>query len=277
MRPLGWLDVVQHHGVMQHHEDTLDRYVRRVQADPNAIAVILVGSVARGTERPDSDVDVYLVVSDDVFDSAIAAHRVIAEESSDATYRGGYVDVKLVTVALLDAAAERGDDPVRASFEDARVAWVRDGYDIAGRVAAIPVLPATVWDRRAISFMSEVWWHGTDFLPQAIASGNAFLLHHAAVHTVLAGGRALLALNRTLFRGPRYLDATLATLDRVPDGYRDLARELITQPSQEGADAYVQALESFHPWPVDRAASASIFIRNNEHAWHTGILPPELS
>lgn len=47
---------------MQHHEDTLDAYVRRVKADPNAIAVILVGSVAHGTERPDSDVDVYLVV-----------------------------------------------------------------------------------------------------------------------------------------------------------------------------------------------------------------------
>ena len=262
---------------MQQHEDTLDRYVQGVQVDPKAIAVILVGSVARGTERADSDVDVYLVVSDDVFDSAVAAHRVIFDERSDATYPGGYVDVKLATVAILDAAAERGDDPVRASFEDARVAWVRDGYDIAGQVAAIPVLPPTVWESRANSYMSEVWWHGTDYLPQAIATNNTFLLHHAAVHTVAAGGRALLALNRTLFRGPRYLDATIATLDRVPDRYSDLARQLITQPSQESADAYVQALESFHPWPVDRRASASTFVRNNEHAWLTGIVPPELS
>ncbi|MFI8952233.1 nucleotidyltransferase domain-containing protein [Streptomyces sp. NPDC053750] len=262
---------------MQHHEDTLDAYVRRAAADPNAIAVILVGSVARGTERPDSDVDVYLVVPDDVFDAAIAAHRVIFDERSDVTYPGGCVDVKLATVAFLDTAAERGDDPVRASFEDARVAWVRNGYDIAGRVASIPVLPPKSWESRAISFMSEVRWHGTDFLPQAIALDNTFLLHHAAVHTVSAGGRALLALNRTLFRGPRYLDATLATLDRIPGGYSSLARQLITQPSRESADAYVQALEDFHPWPVDPAASASIFIRDNELAWLTRVLPPELS
>jgi hypothetical protein len=262
---------------MQHHEETLEAYVRRVQADPNAIAVILVGSVARGTERPDSDVDVYLVVPDDVFDSAMAAHRVIFDERSAATYPGGYVDVKLATIAFLEAAAERGDDPVRASFEDARVAWVRDGYDIAGRVAAIPVLPPMVWEDRAVSFMAEVWWHGTDYLPQAVASDNAFLLHHAAVHTVSAGGRALLALNRKLYRGPRYLDATLATLDRIPDGYGDLARQLISQPSRECAEAYVRALETFHPWPVDRAASASIFIRDNELAWLTGRLPPESS
>jgi predicted nucleotidyltransferase len=262
---------------MEHHEDTLDAYVRRVKADPNTIAVIVVGSVAHGTERPDSDVDVYLVVPDDVFDSAIATNRVIFVERSDAKYLGGYVDVKLATVAFLNAAAERGDDPVRASFEGARVAWVRDGYDIAGPVAAIPLLPPTVWESRAVSFISQVRLHGTDFLREAVALDNTFLLHHAAVHTVSAGGRALLALNRRLFRGPKYLDATLATLDRIPDGYGDLARQLITRPSQESADAYVQALETFHPWPVDRAASDSIFIRDNELAWLTGILPPELS
>jgi hypothetical protein len=262
---------------MQHHEDTLDAYVRRVKADPNAIAIIVVGSVARGTERPDSDVDVYLVVPDDVFDSAIAANRVIFDERSDATYPGGYVDVKLATVAFLDAAAECGDDPVRASFEGARVAWVRGGYDIAGRIAAIPLLPPTVWESRAVSFISQVRWYGIDFLSQAITLDNTFQLHHAAVHMVGAGGRALLALNRRLYRGPKYLDATLATLDRIPDGYSDLARQLITQPSQESANAYMQALETFHPWPVDRAASVSIFIRDNELAWLTGILPPELS
>lgn len=261
---------------MRHHEDTLGAFVERVKADPNAIAVILVGSVARGTERPDSDVDVYLVVPDDVFDSAMAADRVIFDERSDAVYPGGYVDVKLASVSFLDAAAERGDDPVRASFEGARVAWVRSGYDIAGRVAAIPVLPPMVWESRVVSFMSQVWWWGTDFLPQAVALDNTFLLHHAAVHTVGAGGRALLALNRTLFRGPRYLDATLATLDRKPDGYDVLARQLITQPSREGAEAYVQALESFYHWPVDRESSASIFIRDNELAWLTEVLPPEL-
>ena len=262
---------------MEHHEDTLGAYIRRVKADPNAIAVIVVGSVARGTERPDSDVDVYLVVPDDVFDSAIATNRVIYVERSDAEYPGGYVDVKLATIAFLNAAAERGDDPVRASFEGARVAWVRDGYDIAGLVAAIPLLPSTVWESRAASFISQVRLHGTDFLREAIALDNTFLLHHAAVHTVGAGGRALLALNRRLFRGPKDLDATLATLDRLPDGYDDLARQLITRPSQESADAYVQALETFYPWPVDRVASDSIFIRDNELAWLTGILPPELS
>jgi hypothetical protein len=258
---------------MEHHEDALGAYVRRVEADPDAIAVVVVGSVALGTERPDSDVDVYLVVPDHVFDAAVAADRVIFVERAEASYPGGYVDVKLATVAFLQAAAERGDDPVRASFEGARVAWVRDGYHIAALVAAIPLLPATVWESRAVSFISQVRLHGTDFLREAVALDNTFLLHHAAVHTVGAGGRALLALNRRLYRGPKYLDATVATLERVPAGYAELARQLITRPSRESADAYVQALETFHRWPVDRTASDSVFIRDNELAWFTGVLP----
>jgi hypothetical protein len=94
---------------------------------------------------------------------------------------------------------------------------------------------------------------------------------------VSAGGRALLALNQTLFRGPKYLDTTLATLDQIPLGYGDLAKQLITKPGRENAAAYMQALETFHHWPIDRAASLSIFIRDNELAWLTGILPPEVT
>jgi hypothetical protein len=261
---------------MHHHEATLDAYVARVQRDPTAIAVVVVGSVARGTERADSDIDVYLVVTDEAFDAAVAAERVLEIDRVDATYPGGYVDVKLATVAFLAAAAERGDDPVRASFEGARVAWVRNGYEVAAQVASIPVLPVEVWERRTASFMAQVWWHGTDYLPLAVATDNTFLAHHAAVNTVAAGGRALLALNRKLFRGPRYLDEAIEALERKPPGYRELARQLVTRPDNDSAGAYVHALETFHPWPLQRADSASLFVRENELAWLTGVLPPEL-
>lgn len=95
---------------------------------------------------------------------------------------------------------------------------------------------------------------------------------------VSAGGRALLALNRTLFRGPKYLESSIGALDRKPyDYYHHLARQLVTRPSEESAAAYMQALETFHSWPLDRTASLSVFVRDNELAWLTGVLPPEAS
>jgi hypothetical protein len=45
-------------GAVQHHEDTLAAYVRLVRHRPETLGVVLVGSACRGTERPDSVIDV---------------------------------------------------------------------------------------------------------------------------------------------------------------------------------------------------------------------------
>ena len=39
------------------HAETIARLVARWQPDPTVLALIIVGSVARGDARPDSDVD----------------------------------------------------------------------------------------------------------------------------------------------------------------------------------------------------------------------------
>ena len=49
---------------MHHHDDTLAAFAARSRTDAEALGLILLGSVARGEERPDSDVDVSLVVTE---------------------------------------------------------------------------------------------------------------------------------------------------------------------------------------------------------------------
>ena len=52
---------------MEHQERALGAYVEQVKGEPGTLGVVVVGSVARGEEREDSDVDVYLVVDADRF------------------------------------------------------------------------------------------------------------------------------------------------------------------------------------------------------------------
>ena len=47
-----------------HHRDTLQLYLDRAKADPEILCIALGGSVARGSARPDSDVDLLVCVSD---------------------------------------------------------------------------------------------------------------------------------------------------------------------------------------------------------------------
>ena len=259
---------------MQHHDDSVAALVARHSARPEVLGVVLVGSLARGTERPDSDVDAYLLVTEEAFAEALEINRVSWVERAGITYEGGYFDLKAISLDYLDAAAERGDDPVRASFADARVAWSRV-EDLDRRIARIPVLPETVWRAREASYLAQAHLHGGYFLGQGHQLDNRYLLHHAAVHLVGAGGRALLAWHRTLYSGQKYLQALVASLPEIPPGYPALAAAVLEQPSPDTAAAYLCALEDVHDWPLEPDTALSTFVRDNELAWLTGRAVPE--
>ncbi|QOR70320.1 nucleotidyltransferase domain-containing protein [Ruania alkalisoli] len=259
---------------MQHHEETVAAFVEHVRHDPDVVGVVVTGSVAHGTERPDSDVDVQLVLTEDAFTQAWEQNKLSYVVRDVATYDGGYVDIKVASPDFLRQAAQHADDPMRHSMIGARVAWSRmEG--LQELVDAIPVLPAGLWEDRMASFIAQVRLHGRYFLPQAVKLENTHLLHHAAVHAVTAGGRALLALNRTLFKGHKYLDGMLASAEHVPDGYAHAAAELLHRPSMESGAAYMDLLESFHPWPLSKEQTLSTFVRDNELGWYSGRIPPE--
>ena len=79
--------------------------------------MVVIGSVARGDERPDSDVDVYLVITDEAYAAAARSGVVAYVSEVGVAYEGGYVDVKLASPRYLADAADHGDDPTRASFD----------------------------------------------------------------------------------------------------------------------------------------------------------------
>jgi hypothetical protein len=259
---------------VEHHEAALARYVSDASAQEATLAVVLVGSLARGTERPDSDLDVYLVVDDDAWDAAARENRLAWSERHDEDYPGGYVDVKLASPRYLDAAAVRGDDPTRASFEGARVVFsILPGLEES--LASLATLPEQEWDRRVDAHLAQARLHGRYFLGQAHASGEEFLRRHAASHLALAAARCAFAANRTLLRGPKYVSETLAGLPDLPSGFLTLWQRALTHADPADATALVGLLEGWLPRVLPREETLSTFIRDNELAWLTGTLPAE--
>lgn len=259
---------------MQHHEDSITNYVRRIRGVRGVRGVIVHGSVTNRTERPDSDVDLFLLLTDEAFDDHVRRDRVSYVDREGITYEGGYYDIKVINSEYLRAAGDHGDDPTRASFVNARVAWsVVD--DLEESVKSIPMLSQDQWHRRMASFIAQVRLHGGYFMKQADKLDNTYLRHHAAVHLVGAGGRALLALNQTLYQGQKYLDQILASLPLVPDGYQDHAVAVLRHPSAATGAAYSELLEAYYSWPLDPQQTLSTFVRENELGWLTGVVPPE--
>jgi len=261
---------------MLHHEESIAAFVESARADGACDAVIVEGSVARGTERADSDVDLYLLVGDETFGKARRDGRLSYVTADGIAYEGGYFDIKLVTLGYLDQAAIRGDDPCRASFESARVVWTTVD-DLADRLARILAISDESWREREAKFIAHARLQNWYFVPQADKLGNTFLLHHAAVHLVMATGRALLAHNHVLFKAPKYLEGTVAALPQKPDGYSELARDALATPSPETSSALMNAVEAFSDWPLTLAETLSRYVEDNELSWLTGSMPPEYS
>jgi len=241
---------------MQHHDAAVERFVAVARLDQDMLAVVVDGSVASALERPDSDVDLVLIVTDEAFQS--------------------YYDIKLATVGALDRAAERGDDPVRAALLHTKVAWSRiEGLE--EQIARISDVPDEQWEQRMASHIAQVRLHGGYFLNQGYQLSNQYLLQHAVVHLVGAGGRALLALNHRLFQGEKYLERLVSELDRKPAGYEAAAAELLRDPNPATAKAYMTLLEEFHEWPLSPEATVSRFVLDAELAWLFATVPPEYS
>ncbi|GAA5206296.1 nucleotidyltransferase domain-containing protein [Microbacterium kyungheense] len=258
---------------MEQHERALAAYVDSVRGEPGALGVVLVGSVAQGHERADSDVDVYFVVDDDRFAAETARGRFAWVERQDADYPGSYLDVKLASPTYLAAAVERADDPTRASFLGARVAWsALPGLD--DTVARIATLPDGVWDERIRSHVAQARLYGGYFLRQAVERGDEFLRRHAGLHLALAAARAALAANRVMLPGPKYV-SKLVHAASTPEGFLSAWERVVDDPDTASGADLLRALDAWLGADLPADDTLSVFIRDNELHWLRGGVPAE--
>lgn len=104
----------------QHHEESLKILEDMFRGREEVIALVFGGSVAKGMERPDSDLDAMVIVTQEYFDQCMKENRT-AECLSGCTYEGGYFDIKYMTKDFLEQAALKGSEPTRNSFVKSRV------------------------------------------------------------------------------------------------------------------------------------------------------------
>src|SRR5688572_17788720 len=108
-----------------HHDETIERVRAHFGAQPEVLALLLVGSLAHGFANEGSDVDIAILVSDEEYARRRAADDLLFLSLELASYAGGYVDGKYVSPSFLDAVEARGSEPARYAFAHARVLFSR--------------------------------------------------------------------------------------------------------------------------------------------------------
>jgi predicted nucleotidyltransferase len=256
---------------LQHHRATIERATATLRARDNVLAVLVGGSVAHGFATASSDVDLMIVVADAEWERRLAAGELTDLDYDSPTYEGGYVDSKYISVAFLRDVAARGSENARFAFDGATVTWSRvDGLEALVREAAR--YPVEGLEDRLRSFRAHLrywqWMYG-----EGEGSGNAFVTAMASPNVVLFAGRLILAHNRLLYPGYKWLLRVLRGVAEQPPGLMAAIDAVVERPDRRAVDALFDLVAGFRDWGLGDLPWGARFVHETELAWLRGRPP----
>jgi len=235
--------------------------VARLTADPEVLVILLGGSIAKGLERPESDVDLMVVVPDEVYRRRLAENQVTFFYQDIAGWPNGYVEGRYLSRDFVLTAAERGSEPTRYSFTGVTVLY-GDDPEIVAAIPRIPIYPESERLDRIDAFHAQLFLNRIYFWPEGVRRQDPYLKLRAATEIVLFGGRMVLAHHRVLFPNQKRL---LETLDKVQPDIADLAREFLSRLNDDSLIAFNDRVIALtQPCPIDLG---SRFTQDSEMSW----------
>lgn len=233
-----------------HHVQSIQNVVAAFENDPEVVALLLGGSLAHGFARPDSDIDISIVVGAGDFEIRKREQRLHYVSHTLCTYPG-YVDGKYVDEGFLRLVAERGSDPARYAFDGARILFSRVA-GLEGVLADIGRYPVAQKRARIERFTAQLlawrWYHS-----EALRQKSDYLLQLSLHKLVLFGARIVLAENELFFPYHKWMLRVLEGAPRKPPGLLASIQSLLLAPPREAVEAYCQGLLDFIG--VDEAAA----------------------
>lgn len=251
----------------EHHRSTIERLVAKFENDPRYPALIIGGSLARGQEKENSDVDIILVVTAEEYARRLATKDLWYLDREIAGYPDGYVDGKIFDLDFIRDVAAKGSEPARSAFQGAFLAY-NHLPELPALIEKIPVFQEQERQEKMERFYSQVQllnW----FVGEAEKRGDQYLLRQSTTEMVLFAGRLILEYNRILFPNHKWLIDKLRQAPEKPDNMLDLADQLLANPTKEAAQAFRDCINNFRDWGIEYMSALVTFVEDTEWAWRT--------
>lgn len=250
----------------KHHEESLENLKHYFSGREEVIALIFGGSVAKGCERPDSDLDAMVVVTEEEYARRVKNNTTVETITGYCTYEGGYFDVKYMTKDFLADAANKGSEPTRNAFLSARVLFTRDG-EIPALVAKIPVFQKGEKEEKMLSFYADFWLNYYYFLQACPLDG--YMKLHAIGEVIYSVYRMVLQENEILFPCNRRLADFVGRISEQTKKLVGLGNAAARSQEIEDVKAFVEYFFEILRWelPTDISNVLSRYAADFEQWW----------
>ncbi len=234
--------------MFEHHRQTIENLKGCYEAQDDCLALLIIGSVARGDAGETSDVDFYLVVTEQVYQDCEARNAgcVDAHEHSvsPCTEANGY----LTSLPALQALRDRGNEMDRWMFSHVLVVFCKDEA-IEKLVGEIAQYPEAGRIRRMESFHSQIYYH-VSFFEFAFLSQTKYLIYETATKLILSIGRLILADNRILYPNRKWFFRELRKAPDQPEGLCQTIEAFLDAPTIAAGHALIEMVERHKEYPL---------------------------
>jgi hypothetical protein len=226
----------------KHHQESIENMKAHYSQNPEVIALFLIGSVATGTEREDSDIDGVAVVSQAYYEEKKNDSKDCESVFGKCTYEGGYFDVHFLPRQKMEELAVNGSEPMRNMFTNARVLFCKEP-GLPELAAKIPVFQKEEAVKRQLRFYCtfkqfySYYWK--------ICKPKGFMKDHVANGMVYNLYRLILIENEMLFPSVRKLEEFVIKTPNKPNGIVEKCQKFMNDLTDDDA---VSLIESYESW-----------------------------
>ena len=250
-----------------HHQKAIEKFTQYVKENPQFIALIIGGSVAKGYELEDSDIDGIIVTTDEEFEKRKRRNRFLFYDPSFCDYPGGFAEAKIVNLEFLEIVAERGSEPARDAF---RGAWITYSEipELDNLLKQIPVFQKEEKEEKIRKFYAQLnvanW-----YIKEGERRNNTYLLNHSISDLVLFGGRMILEHNEILYPYHKWFLKALEQAPDKPEGLMLLINKVLLERNSVNAQAFYDEIMNFRKWEIRGIPNVG-FLLDTELAWMDG-------
>ncbi|MDD2763727.1 MAG: nucleotidyltransferase domain-containing protein [Opitutaceae bacterium] len=254
--------------IRSNHQQAIALLAERFKDDPRFPAAIVGGSVAKGRAKRNSDLDLYIVASEEEYVRRLRQRDYHFSPPDICRYAGGYVDGKVVDLSFLKEAADHGSEPARASFTGAIVAYSRIS-GLPALIRRIVAYPEKDRRKKIAAFHAQlICWNG--YVAEAQKRKDQYLLRRSVAELVFYGGRMILAHNRILYPYHKWLMHEVQRAPRRPANLIRLTAKVLARPSVKNAQRYTDCILGYRKWEEPPEGWISRFLEDVEWGWRTG-------